>query len=181
MGLVSLIFFLCFTGKLRGTPVKFVFDVDPSEIKEEASARNRKSLVASYPSIYMDNNEERERAASYRTLSGSLGDDGNNREMSDRSLLKISQDLNYQGVFIRGTKLYHQDTESSLFTFQSNSDPGSDGRRCIEKVETVEEIEYDEVVQCEHSYDKRCHTTYVTNYIRKVLLDVPIPGFKCFF
>ena len=42
-------------------------------------------------------------------------------------------------------------------------------------------IEHDEVVQCDHSYDKRCHTTYVTNYIRKVLLDVPIPGFKCFF
>merc|ERR1711936_1312501 len=28
----------------------------------------------------------------------------------------------------------------------------------------VEETEYDDVVQCDHSYDKRCHTTYVTNY-----------------
>ncbi|XP_023336890.1 uncharacterized protein LOC111707934 [Eurytemora carolleeae] len=28
----------------------------------------------------------------------------------------------------------------------------------------VEETEYDEVVQCDHSYDRRCHTTYVTNY-----------------
>merc|ERR1719412_3539031 len=28
----------------------------------------------------------------------------------------------------------------------------------------VEQIEYDDVVQCDHSYDKRCHTTYVTNY-----------------
>jgi len=28
----------------------------------------------------------------------------------------------------------------------------------------IEEIEYDDVVQCDHSYDKRCHTTYVTNY-----------------
>jgi len=26
------------------------------------------------------------------------------------------------------------------------------------------ETEYDEVVQCDHSYDRRCHTTYVTNY-----------------
>jgi len=42
--------------------------------------------------------------------------------------------------------------------------PGSDGKRCIDKVEMVEEIEYDDVVQCDHSYDKRCHTTYVTNY-----------------
>ncbi|XP_023319728.1 uncharacterized protein LOC111694904 [Eurytemora carolleeae] len=41
---------------------------------------------------------------------------------------------------------------------------GSDGKRCIDKVEMVEETEYDEVVQCDHSYDRRCHTTYVTNY-----------------
>jgi len=42
--------------------------------------------------------------------------------------------------------------------------PGSDGKRCIDKVEMVEETEYDDVVQCDHSYDKRCHTTYVTTY-----------------
>merc|ERR1711973_925362 len=34
--------------------------------------------------------------------------------------------------------------------------PGNDGKRCINKVEMVEE--------CDHSYDRRCHTTYVTNY-----------------
>ena len=38
------------------------------------------------------------------------------------------------------------------------------GKRCIDKVEMVEHTETDEVVQCDHSYDKRCHTTYVTNY-----------------
>jgi len=38
------------------------------------------------------------------------------------------------------------------------------GKRCIDKVEMVEQTEYDEEVQCDHSYDKRCHTTYVTNY-----------------
>merc|ERR1712032_757821 len=42
--------------------------------------------------------------------------------------------------------------------------PGTDGKRCIDKVEMIEEIEYDDVVQCDHSCDKRCHTTYVTNY-----------------
>jgi len=42
--------------------------------------------------------------------------------------------------------------------------PGADGKRCIEKVEMVQDTEYDEVVQCDHSYDRRCHTTYVTNY-----------------
>ena len=38
------------------------------------------------------------------------------------------------------------------------------GEKCIDKVEMVEETEYDDVIQCDHSYDKRCHTTYVTNY-----------------
>ena len=32
---------------------------------------------------------------------------------------------------------------------------GADGKRCIDKVEMVEETEYDEVVQCDHSYDRR--------------------------
>ena len=40
---------------------------------------------------------------------------------------------------------------------------GSDGKKCIDKVEMVEETEYYEIVQCDHSYDRRCHTTYVTN------------------
>ena len=42
--------------------------------------------------------------------------------------------------------------------------PGSDGKRCIDKVEMVEETEYDEVVQCDHSYDTRCTTSYKTTY-----------------
>merc|ERR1719230_67110 len=43
-------------------------------------------------------------------------------------------------------------------------DPNNDGKRCIDKVVTVDVIEYDEEVHCDHSYDTRCHTTYVTNY-----------------
>merc|ERR1712055_947807 len=42
--------------------------------------------------------------------------------------------------------------------------PGSDGKRCIDKVEMDEVTEYDDVVQCDHSYDRRCHKTYVTQY-----------------
>merc|ERR1712002_701020 len=36
--------------------------------------------------------------------------------------------------------------------------------RDVDKVEMIEETEYDDVVQCDHSYDRRCHTTYVTQY-----------------
>merc|ERR1719369_1394432 len=46
----------------------------------------------------------------------------------------------------------------------AGASPGADGKRCIDKVEMVEETEYDDVVQCDHSYDRRCHTTYTTNY-----------------
>merc|ERR1711874_943575 len=54
--------------------------------------------------------------------------------------------------------------QSVAFPDVAGTSPGSDGKRCIDKVEMVEETEYDDVVQCDHSYDKRCHTTYVTNY-----------------
>ena len=29
----------------------------------------------------------------------------------------------------------------------------------------MEETQYDEVVTCDHSYNRRCHTSYVTSYI----------------
>jgi len=44
------------------------------------------------------------------------------------------------------------------------AEEGDDGKKCIDKVVMVEETEYDDVIQCDHSYDKRCHTTYKTNY-----------------
>jgi predicted RNA binding protein with dsRBD fold (UPF0201 family) len=38
------------------------------------------------------------------------------------------------------------------------------GRKCIDKVMMVEVTEYTEIVTCDHSYDKRCHTSYKTSY-----------------
>ena len=59
-------------------------------------------------------------------------------------------------------------------------DVAAAGQRCVDKIEQVEEIEYDEVVsetvkldtigmvilqeECNHSYDKKCHTSYSTEY-----------------
>merc|ERR1711954_59336 len=57
-----------------------------------------------------------------------------------------------------------EDGESVGFANVAAAGPGPDGKRCIDKVGMIEETEYDDVVQCDHSYDKRCHTTYVTNY-----------------
>ena len=38
------------------------------------------------------------------------------------------------------------------------------GERCIDKVVMVEETEYDDVIECKHSYSERCHTTYTTDF-----------------
>jgi len=46
----------------------------------------------------------------------------------------------------------------------SFEDVAAAGKRCIDKIETVEEIEYDEVEECNHSYDRKCHTTYITEF-----------------
>merc|ERR1712029_342779 len=38
------------------------------------------------------------------------------------------------------------------------------GERCIDKVVMVEEIEYDDVIECKHSYSEKCHSTYTTDF-----------------
>jgi len=38
------------------------------------------------------------------------------------------------------------------------------GKQCIDKVTVQEETEYDEEYRCEHSYNKRCTTSYTTVY-----------------
>ena len=37
-------------------------------------------------------------------------------------------------------------------------------KKCVQKVMMVEELIWDDVVTCDHSYDKRCHTTYKTSF-----------------
>merc|ERR1712117_543095 len=69
----------------------------------------------------------------------------------------------FTGLDSRNQRQGGDDTDVS-FPAVSAARPGNDGKRCIDKVEMIEETEYDEVVQCDHSYDRRCHTTYVTQY-----------------
>merc|ERR1711910_107571 len=38
------------------------------------------------------------------------------------------------------------------------------GERCIDKVVMVEETEYDDVIECKHSYTQKCHTAYTTDF-----------------
>merc|ERR1740131_665430 len=110
--------------------------------------------------------------------------EGNKIEREDRSLLNTfpftlnaqEEEASYENVepqrrLVPVDNLSpHDDSQKNNYIDVSYDDVatvhhGNKGKRCIDKVETVEETEYDEVVQCDHSYDRRCHTTYVTNYV----------------
>ena len=41
-------------------------------------------------------------------------------------------------------------------------EPSKLNRRCVQKVVMEEKVEYNEEVECEHSYDKRCFTSLST-------------------
>jgi len=43
-------------------------------------------------------------------------------------------------------------------------EPSSDGKKCVKKVMMVWETEWNHTVTCDHSYDKRCHKSFVTTY-----------------
>merc|ERR1712167_322171 len=38
------------------------------------------------------------------------------------------------------------------------------GQKCIDKVVMVDETKYDDHIECHHSYSRRCHETYVTDF-----------------
>merc|ERR1740137_395314 len=56
------------------------------------------------------------------------------------------------------------DRATEILDQLSTTAPDSSGRRCVDKVMMREETEYDEILTCDHSYDERCHTSYVTKY-----------------
>jgi len=113
------------------------------------SPRNAKSLVNTFP-FNANQNED------HHAHHGDHGDHGEHH--GEHHAHEPSQALD--------GRLARQGGEEVDVSFPAvaAAGPGADGKRCIDKVEMVEETEYDDVVQCDHSYDKRCHTTYVTNY-----------------
>ena len=46
-----------------------------------------------------------------------------------------------------------------------DQEPDENGRKCVDKMMQRRETVYEEVMRCDHSYDERCHTTYVTSYV----------------
>ena len=109
------------------------------QLRGQAGRRDGKSLVGTFP--FNANAEDHHH--------------GHHEEHDQRTAS--------QSLAGRAQRQGGDDTDVS-FGAVAAAGPGSDGKRCIDKVEMVEETEYDDVVQCDHSYDKRCHTTYVTTY-----------------
>ena len=79
----------------------------------------------------------------------------------------------------------HHDLQESRFAKQRAGEEGEEdehepldigtiaaaGQRCVEKVMMVEETVYDDAIECHHSYDKRCHTTFTTDYVPQQVED----------
>ena len=40
----------------------------------------------------------------------------------------------------------------------------TESQTCVTKMQLVEETVFTEEIRCDHSYDKRCHTSYATSY-----------------
>jgi len=58
-----------------------------------------------------------------------------------------------------------EDVENSVFSEQlGDNETIINDRKCVSKQEIVEEIEYDDVLTCNHKYKQKCHTSYNTNY-----------------
>merc|ERR1712106_1161807 len=114
------------------------------------NARNPKSLVNTFPF--------NAKADGHGDHHGEHGDhNGDHGDHGDHHAHEPNQ--NFDTRFAR----QGDDVDVSLPAVAA-AGPGADGKKCIDKVEMVEETEYDDVVQFDHAYDKRCHTTYVTNY-----------------
>ena len=100
-------------------------------------ARDERSLLGTFP--FNHKAEEH----------GDHGDHGDHGEHGAHEDHGPSQALE-RGSFRQG-----DDGVDVSFAAVAGAGPGPDGKKCIDKVEMVEETEYDDVVTCDHSYDKR--------------------------
>jgi len=94
-----------------------------------------------------------------------------NKKVVDEIKLLIDNSLP-QDMAKRVERLLEPEKSLAVFEYGddieegSGSNRGSDGgEHCVDKIEIVEETEYDERTECSHSYDRRCHISYVTRYV----------------
>jgi len=151
-----------------GSCVKFIF--------EEEVARQQKSLLNTFPFNQQENHHSSSNHHGFEyqvTISEIITKfhlPGEEEESTDQSR-NLSNRKPQTNLDARDS-LQGSDFEGISFNevAQSTLD-GGNGKKCIDKVDMVEETEYDEVIKCDHSYDRRCHISYITDYISQQELE----------
>jgi len=150
-----------------------------SEFNENQEQRKEKSLINTFPfNQQQDHNHEDHENHHHNHQS----EEHHHEEISDNSFVidrgvarsPLRPQLSNRDPSPKETKessltlRKDEDVQNSQEGFSLNSivrNGATEGdRKCIDKVMMVEETVYDEVITCDHSYDQRCHTSYVTNY-----------------
>merc|ERR1712110_255755 len=135
-------------GKMKTFPLMIVLLL--MKVANGKNDRNGKSLVNTFP--FNQNEEGQEQHGHHQEDHG-----GDHHEDHGQRQGGV-QDI------VRDSRQGEENELGVSFDNVAGVQPDGDGRRCVDKLQMVEEIEYEEVITCDHSYDKRCHTTYVTNY-----------------
>ena len=47
----------------------------------------------------------------------------------------------------------------------NSQEPDEEGRKCVNKTMLRRETEYEEIVRCDHHYNERCFTTFITSHV----------------
>merc|ERR1711936_925827 len=90
---------------------------------------------------------------------------GNGHGRGHTKAQKLRKHHNVDGINVDDRRVTNIDRATpDIIDDLSEAVPDASGRRCVDKVMMREETEYDEVLTCDHSYDRRCHTSYVTKY-----------------
>jgi len=127
--------------------------IDRGQLKVE---RNEKSLVNQFPSYHPGLSHPKRLQDHRDGIAHHLGAHDHSDAHAHHHGVHGTHDLDRR---VNGLV-----TKSSILTDLHAATVDDSGRKCVNKVMMREETEYDEVLTCDHSYDKRCHTSYVTKY-----------------
>merc|ERR1711962_52833 len=128
--LASLAFSASFAARqLRGKG-RYGQRVRKTEVEENQEPRDERSLVNTFPFNARNDHAEPQQFQNLEPIDARQRNRNRNRNPPPRGGGGDSQPVSFNEVSAAG--------------------PDRDGKRCIDKVEMIEETEYDDVVQCDH-------------------------------
>jgi len=140
-------------------------DADPV-LKEPQEQRLEKSLLNTFPfnageqsGDGTEHHEHHEHHDHHEELGieGNPGDHADNGDDSNKVAFSEDEPPNLRQL-VQLSQLTRQ------YGVGEEEAPPPGEKKCVQKVMMVEELTWDDVVTCDHSYDKRCHTTYKTSF-----------------